>query len=163
MHNRVKPAVAVAGAMCTAIAFSIPASAELLPPLKPPGSAGTVLKTKTSGAEQSETGTPGDPDGTGAAAIRLLPETNEICFSITHENVRPTQIGHLHKAPRGQSTLVAAATLYNEPLGVASKIEGCVVSDAVTIADIAANPTLYYVAEHNDQFPSGALRGQFGD
>jgi hypothetical protein len=152
MQARVKLALAVSGCVAAILAVGAgPASAQSV-----------TLKTDMSGAEQCATGTPCDPDATGKATITLLPASNTVCFTIKHRNVDPTQAGHIHKAPPGQNNLVIAVNLYASP-GVQSSISDCVLSDPLTIQDIIMNPTAFYVQEHNQQFPEGALRGQLGD
>jgi hypothetical protein len=41
---------------------------------------------------------------------------------------------------------------------------GCVeVTNKALLADIVANPDLYYVNLHNARFPAGSMRGQLDD
>ena len=131
----------------------------ILPPDK---SRSVRLTTPISGAEQSET-TPGDPDGTGFATLDFYPDAAQVCYSVSFANINatPALLGHIHKAPRGQTQF--APTMQMEHPSSISPASGCRPLDPLTIGDIIANPRSYYVQFHNVEYPEGVLRGQLGD
>ena len=123
-----------------------------------------TLTTSLNGAEQCGVNAPcGDPDGIGQAKIKLYPSKNQVCFTIRHENIEPANAGHIHLGPPGVTNPTISVNLYFSLEGVPSRISDCVVADPVTIGDIIANPTAYYVSEHNSEYVPGVLRGQLGD
>jgi hypothetical protein len=116
--------------------------------------------TSLSGTEQSET-TAGDPNGSGSATIVAYPAKAQVCFSVSHSNIEPTQAGHVHFGPR-RANGPPVVNLYTS-LGVSSSISGCAPADAATIDGIIGTPSDYYVQLHNAPYPLGAVRGQLGD
>jgi hypothetical protein len=122
----------------------------------------TTLTTPLSGAEQSET-TPGDPNGTGFATLTFYPNEHQVCYSVSFAgiNAAPGLLGHIHKAPRGQTQL--AFPMQIEHVGAMSPASGCDPLDPVNMGDVLANPRGWYVQFHNTEFPEGVIRGQLGD
>jgi CHRD domain len=122
----------------------------------------TTLSTPMSGAEQSET-SPADPDGTGHATFVLYPDAAQICYTISFSRIANTVgwLGHIHKGARGQSQLPWVFE-YTTPAAT-NPTSGCRPSDPLAIADIINNPTQYYAQLHNEEYPSGVIRGQLGD
>jgi hypothetical protein len=131
----------------------------ILPPDK---SRSVVLTTPLSGAEQSET-TPGDPDGTGFARLTFYPDAHQVCYDVSFANINavPGLLGHIHKAPRGQTQL--AFPMQIEHVGAMSPASGCDPLDPINMADVLANPRGWYVQFHNTEYPEGVIRGQLGD
>ena len=131
----------------------------ILPPDK---SRSVVLTTPLSGAEQSET-TPGDPDGTGFAKLTFYPDAEQVCYDVSFANINaaPGMLGHIHKAPRGQTQL--AFPMQMEHVGAMSPATGCRPLDPINMADVLANPRGWYVQFHNAEYPEGVIRGQLGD
>lgn len=129
--------------------------------LPPDKSRSVVLETPISGAEQAETSA-ADPDGTGHAAVTLYPDAAQACYVVSFANINatPAIAGHIHKAPRGQSNVAPLVSM--EHAGP-SPATGCRPLDPVTMDDLIANPTAYYVQLHNTDFPGGVMRGQLGD
>jgi hypothetical protein len=119
-----------------------------------------TFSTSMSGPEQSET-TAGDPDGTGFATITVKPAQSQVCFSISHSNIQPTQAGHVHQGAR-RANGPPVVNLYSH-LGTNGSISGCTSADTVTINGIITNPRNYYVQLHNQPYPLGVIRGQLGD
>lgn len=118
----------------------------------------SFLATVMTGAE--EVPGPGDANGVGAVALVLKPATGRVCWAYAVRRVDAITAAHIHKAAAGVAGPVVV------PLGASGAKSfsiGCVTADPVLVADIAANPTAYYVNVHNAAFPSGALRGQLGD
>jgi hypothetical protein len=137
-----------------------PQSAPAVP--GPDKARAVVMTTPLSGAEQSET-TPGDPDGTGFATLTFYPDAHEVCYNVSFANINaaPGLLGHLHKAPRGQTQV--AFPMQIEHVGAMSPASGCDVLDPIHMGDILANPRGWYVQFHNTEFPEGVIRGQLGD
>jgi len=116
----------------------------------------TLLSTRLSGA--SEVPGPGDPDGTGSAAVTLDPALGKICFTIAASGITlPAAAAHIHQGAVGVAgpivvTLVAP--------GVTGSSSGCLSGVGALAGAIAANPAGYYVNVHTIDFPAGAIRGQ---
>lgn len=163
-HTYTKPGsytVTMRGCYCHYVSqwASTSQTITILPPDK---SRKVRLTTGISGAEQSET-SPGDPDGTGFATLDFYPDAAQLCYVISFANINatPALLGHLHKAPRGQ-TQFAPSVQFEHPSSL-SPASGCRYMDPLTIGDILAHPTQFYVQMHNTEYPSGVLRGQLGD
>ena len=132
-------------------------------PVPPPDRRETiVLTTSLSGAEQSET-TPGDPDGTGFARLEFRPDAYEVCYNVSFANINanPAMLGHIHKAPRGQTQV--AFPMQMESVGGTSPVTGCRPLDPLDMANVLGNPSGWYVQFHNLEYPEGVIRGQLGD
>jgi hypothetical protein len=114
---------------------------------------GRPLSAELTGA--AEVPGPGDPDGSGFAAITLNQGLGEVCFDMTVADVEPILAGHIHVGESG----VAGPVVVNFDIP-ANGLSGCVAADADLIKDIRQNPELYYVNLHNASFPAGAVRGQ---
>ncbi len=100
---------------------------------------------------------PGDPDGSGTAAITLNQGTGEVCFELTVSDIAPAVAAHIHVAPVGVAGPVVV-TLTPPTSGSSS---GCVTgADSELIKAIRQDPSAYYVNVHNAEFPAGAVRGQ---
>jgi CHRD domain len=103
---------------------------------------------------------PGDPDGIGFAVLRLNPGTNQVCFSITVENITlPATGAHIHEAPAGSPGPIVVPLTAPDESGSSS---GCVSDvDRELILDIIQHPEEYYVNVHTlPDFGAGAVRGQ---
>jgi hypothetical protein len=98
---------------------------------------------------------PGDPNGSGQAAIFVDITTGEICFELEVRNIAPAAAAHIHQAERGSPGPIVV-TLTPPTTGSSS---GCVV-DLTQAQAIADDPSAYYVNVHNADFPDGAIRGQ---
>ena len=98
---------------------------------------------------------PGDLDGFGRATIILkFPDT--ICYTLTARRIAPATAAHIHRAPPGEFGPIVVA-LDPPKLGFCG---GCTRAHPELVADIAANPSEYYVNVHNRPYPLGAIRGQ---
>ncbi len=98
---------------------------------------------------------PGDPDGFGTATVTLIsPDT--ICYTLTAQRIAPATAAHIHFGPPGVAGPVVV-TLTPPTFGVSG---GCTSADPELVANIAANPSDYYVNVHNTPYPLGAIRGQ---
>jgi hypothetical protein len=106
----------------------------------------------------------GDPDATGTAVLRLLPNAGKLCYTIKVRGLdAPTEpapgVGeaHIHRTADG-SIAVDLATDFKEVDGFYIAT-GCVsVSDAL-LQEIIANPDAFYINIHNASYPGGALFG----
>ena len=125
------------------------------------------LQTRMDGSQEvnPETGEPGagDADGTGSAKIRLLPDSDQVCFKLTWSNIGAPTASHIHEAARGSSGEVVVGLFASEATlpATISGVNGCVsdVDDALS-ERIRSNPADFYVNVHNEEFPGGAIRGQ---
>ena len=134
-----------------ALALAGPASAAKL------GGAdqgGRLLTTTLTGAE--EVPGPGDPDGTGFAAVTVNPGKGLVCYELSVSGIAPATGAHIHEAPFGEAGDVVVGL---EPPTDGSS-SGCVEVGRTLAKEILQNPADYYVNVHNAEFPGGALRGQ---
>ncbi len=113
----------------------------------------TVLRAQLTG-EQEVPG-PGDPNGFGRATIILIPP-DTICYTLTARRIAPATAAHIHFGPPGEAGPVVV-TLEPPTFGASG---GCTSADPEVVANIAANPSDYYVNVHNRPYPLGAIRGQ---
>jgi CHRD domain len=120
----------------------------------PAGAAGRPLSTTMTGA--AEVPGPGDPDGSGTAALTLNRGEGEVCFELTVEGIAPATAAHIHEAPAG----VAGPIVVPLTPPTDGSSSGCVSADRDLIKAILKNPSAFYVNVHNAEFPAGALRGQ---
>ena len=122
------------------------------------GEGGRRRTAQLSGA--AEVPGPGDPDGSGTAAIRLRPEQGEVCFELTASNIGAATAAHIHEGAEGVAGPVVVPL---DPAPSGGSSSGCVSDvDTALIQNIVENPGQYYVNVHNEEFPDGAIRGQLG-
>jgi hypothetical protein len=114
----------------------------------------TVVHTQMTG-EQEVPG-PGDPNGFGTATVALFPASGKICYTLTAFRITPANAAHIHEGPPGVAGDVVVE-LRPPTFGVSG---GCTSADRELVAEIAANPSEYYVNVHNRPYPAGAIRGQ---
>ncbi len=98
---------------------------------------------------------PGDPDGKGHAAMRIVPGQGSVCFEIEVEDVAPIVAAHIHSGMAGVNGPIVVDFMVAQ-----NGLSGCVVVDPAVTKAIVRNPSAYYVNVHNADFPAGALRGQ---
>jgi hypothetical protein len=100
---------------------------------------------------------PGDPDGSGTAAVRLNLGQGEVCFELVVSGIAPATAAHIHVGPAG----VAGPVVVGLAPPTSGTSSGCVTDvSPELIKVITQNPQSYYVNVHNADFPAGALRGQ---
>jgi len=117
---------------------------------------GKKLTTMLTGA--AEVPGPGDPDGTGTAALRLRTGQGEICFMLAVTNITlPASAAHIHKAPAGVAGPVVVTLTAPDADGA---VEGCVSAPRALVKDILKHSSEYYVNVHTSDFSAGAVRGQ---
>lgn len=113
-----------------------------------------VVNATLTGA--SEAPQPGDVDGSGRAKITLDVENARVCYDLQVANIDRPMAAHIHKAPPGMAGNIVVG-LAPPTQGTAA---GCTEAEAAVVADIAANPSDYYVNVHNAPYEKGAVRGQ---
>lgn len=117
-----------------------------------------------SGAQQTATGIPGDPDGSGTASFSMDNISHEVCFTVSWSNLTPpVGFGHIHEGAAGQVenpgfTIPLFTTTSTN--GVTSPQSGCTLTVPGQIEAINLLPSFFNVVIHNLQFPVGAIRGQ---
>ena len=112
-----------------------------------------VLRAQMTG-EQEVPG-PGDRNGFGKATIYLIPP-DDVCYVLTAERIAPATEAHIHFGPPG----VAGPILVELAPPTFGASDGCTRAHPELVANIAANPSDYYVNVHNRRYPLGAVRGQ---
>lgn len=107
---------------------------------------------------------PGDPDGSGAAEVKVNVRKEKLCFTLVVLDITlPTAAAHIHDGGAGEAgpivvTLKAPEEVAGSGIGLAT---GCVKQlDRPLLRDIKANPADYYINVHTSDFPGGAVRGQ---
>jgi hypothetical protein len=116
-----------------------------------------------SGAQQTESGLPGDPDGTGTATISANTDTNQLCATVSWSNIsNPVVAGHIHQGYRGHPENPAfTLNLFGPNVGgSANPTSGCTIAPGPVVTAMARAPELFMVVVHNQEYPWGALRGQ---
>ncbi len=104
---------------------------------------------------------PGDTNGTATGTITLNDVTGAVSWNLTFANIDTPNAMHIHAGSVGQ----ANPPLIN--LGVATSggtdtLIDSTIASAMTVADILANPTAFYINIHNEPFIGGAVRDQLG-
>jgi CHRD domain len=153
--RRLTFAATLGGAVAGLLVFAVMASATRQARQSLPQSFGKGFQAQMTGANETPAG---DPDGTGAALIRLDPNDGLVCFELTVSGIDPAVAAHIHHAPAGQSGQIVVGLV--APAQATGESKGCVQADPTLIQDISANPSQYYVNVHNPAFPAGAVRGQ---
>ena len=115
---------------------------------------GRPLSASLTGA--AEVPGPGDPDGSGTAAVTVNRGRGQICYTLTVQGIAPSTAAHIHVGTPDVAGPVVVG-LVPPTLGTAS---ACAEVDRALGAAIAKNPQNYYVNVHNPEYPAGALRGQ---
>ncbi|HZD18201.1 MAG TPA: CHRD domain-containing protein [Actinomycetota bacterium] len=135
----------------------------LLIPVSPAMAAVTTLEASLSGGA-AEVPDPGDPDGSGAAQVKINVKKQKLCYTLVVVDVSlPTAAAHIHEGGAGVAGPIAVALTAPEEvagsgIGLAT---GCVKNQAKRLLrTIKRNPQDYYVNVHNADYPGGAVRGQ---
>jgi len=115
---------------------------------------------------------PADLDARGKAEVTINIRAGTVCFDVKFGRVGTPNRGHIHKAPAGENgpivvpffELLPAAAPNTDPRHdqlERGRLRDCVTGvDQTLLADIVANPDLYYVNLHNTRYPGGAFRCQ---
>ncbi|MES2896393.1 MAG: CHRD domain-containing protein [Pseudomonadota bacterium] len=104
----------------------------------------------------AEAPTPGDPDGSGTATLRINPGQQQVCYELSVTGIAAATAAHIHKAAAGAAGPVVVGL--TAPTSGSSK--ACVEVARQLALDILKTPADYYVNVHNAEFPGGAVRGQ---
>jgi hypothetical protein len=119
-------------------------------------SGGRPLSTNLTGA--AEVPGPGDPDGSGTAAITVNPGQEKICYELGAEDITLPAIGaHIHV---GTVEVEGPVVVPLTPPGADGRSSGCAEVSRELASEIVQNPEGYYVNVHTSDFPAGAIRGQ---
>lgn len=107
---------------------------------------------------ENEVPGPGDPDGSGMAAIMINLTKRRVCFDLMVADIGPATAAHIHVGNLGVAGPIVVP-LTPPPTGGAST--GCAHDvNRRLLGQIVRNPHRYYVNVHNEEFPAGAIRGQ---
>jgi hypothetical protein len=113
----------------------------------------TLIRLTAQLSGEAEVPGPGDPDGSGSAAVVFDDVASTIDWNITVADIGPVILDHIHSAPIGVPGPVVidfAGALSGADLAV----------DPTLLSNIVTNPELFYVNVHTPEFPAGAIRGQ---
>ena len=84
---------------------------------------------------------------------------NEFCYTLEVSGLSaPAVAAHVHLAPRHVAGPVVVPLTV--PAETSFEVSSCTTADAALLADIAANPSGYYVNVHTSMNPPGETRGQ---
>lgn len=148
------------------LGLALPAAVVLatLAPAVPAGAAVTRLSAELDGA--SEVPDPGDPDGAGAASVRVNVRQQWVCYVLVVHGIEfPTIGAHIHRGVAGvpgpvKVTLRNPRRVGGSEFGFSS---GCVQDvKKKLLRKLKRTPERFYVNVHNDTYPNGAIRGQLG-
>ena len=147
--NRPVLVLASAAALVVPVLTCVPAAAD---------DGGRPFTVALTGA--AERPGPGDPDGSGTATLRLNPGQEEVCFTLTVENIGlPATGAHIHVGDVETFGPVVVGLTPPDATGTSS---GCVTADRDLLRSILRDPDGYYVNVHTSAFMAGAVRGQLG-
>jgi hypothetical protein len=117
---------------------------------------GRPLSTTLTGS--AEVPGPGDPDGSGTAAITVNPGQEEACWELHVSDITlPATAAHIHSGAAGVAGDVVVTLTPPDAGGFSS---GCTTVEREVALDILKNPENYYVNVHTTDFEDGAIRGQ---
>jgi hypothetical protein len=127
---------------------------------------GATARYETTLTGANEAPGPGDPDGSGVAAVKVKQGKQQVCVIIKKvKNLAlPATAAHIHEAPAGVAgpirvTLVPPKSKKPDRVG---KSKTCASVTGPLLANLLGYPASFYVNVHTTQFPSGAIRGQLG-
>ncbi len=123
---------------------------------------GRPLSTTLTGNQEVPMGV-GDPDGTGTAELTLNAGQEDVCYTLTWQNLDGTvQHAHIHEAPAGSTAPPMVSLFANESFSGTGSASGCDTGDATRaeIRRILNDPSGFYVNIHDTVRPGGAIRGQ---
>ncbi len=98
----------------------------------------------------------------GAYTITINPSNTVLTWDLNIGTLTNPTLAHIHKGPAGQNNPVVVPLVTSASGFVGNRAHGVITSpnvDPVLLADIAANPSAYYVNVHTTAAPAGAMRG----
>ncbi|HEY6246853.1 MAG TPA: CHRD domain-containing protein [Pyrinomonadaceae bacterium] len=113
-----------------------------------------VVTTNLSGA--NEVNHLGDADGGGVFRFSVKSQGRQLCYELSTSSITEATAATINAGDSSSTGNVVIAL----EAPTRGQSQGCVSADAQTIADIAADPSRYYVNVTNAEFPNGAIRGQ---
>ena len=118
---------------------------------------GRPLSTELTGAAEVPAG---DPAGSGMATITVNPGQEEVCWEIKAAGIDlPATAAHIHVGAVGTAPPNNVVVTLSAP-DASGFSSGCTTVDRHLALEILKNPENYYVNVHNEDFPTGAIRGQ---
>jgi hypothetical protein len=118
---------------------------------------GRPLSTELTGAAEVPAG---DPAGSGMATITVNPGQEEVCWEIKAAGIDlPATAAHIHVGAVGTAPPNNVVVTLSAP-DASGFSSGCTTVDRHLVLEILKNPENYYVNVHNEDFPTGAIRGQ---
>lgn len=114
---------------------------------------GTITTTLTG---TNEVGVLGDAQGGGIFRYTIKNQEQQLCYELIVSNISPATIASINSGAAGSNGKV----VLNLIAPANGRSQGCVSGKADILADIAANPSRYYINVANAEFPNGAIRGQ---
>jgi hypothetical protein len=118
---------------------------------------GRPLSTELTGAAEVPAG---DPAGSGMATITVNPGQEEVCWEIKAAGIDlPATAAHIHVGAVGTAPPNNVVVTLSAP-DASGFSSGCTTVDRDLALEILQNPENYYVNVHNEDFPTGAIRGQ---
>ena len=120
----------------------------------PANAAQPLVTLEANLAGEKEVPGPGDPDGSGHAVVNVYRAS--VCYGLEVANIEPATAAHIHLGFRDEAGPVVVTL--NPPTDGSSG--GCVQIPRALSRGLREHPTRYYVNVHNEEFPSGAVRGQ---
>jgi|ERR687898_66909 hypothetical protein len=118
---------------------------------------GRPLSTELTGAAEVPAG---DPAGSGMATITVNPGQEEVCWEIKAAGIDlPATAAHIHVGAVGTAPPNNVVVTLSAP-DASGFSSGCTTVDRDLALEILKNPENYYVNVHNEDFPTGAIRGQ---
>ena len=112
------------------------------------------VTTTLSGA--NEVNSLGDADGGGVFRFTVKSQGRQLCYELSTSSITEATTATINAGDSSSNGNVVIGL----EAPTSGRSQGCVSGDAQTIADIAANPSRYYVNVTNAEFPNGAIRGQ---
>ena len=110
-----------------------------------------------SGAEESEPGATGDPDGYGTLKLSIDLDRKQVCYDFTLSKLATPMMAHIHRAPPHRIG-PSVVTLFT---GMGSdELVKCIPWTNTRLEEIVAQPSNFYVNVYTTEYPDGALRGQ---
>jgi uncharacterized low-complexity protein len=99
----------------------------------------------------------GAKSGSATGKFTLDTKKNTLCYAVTTVGITGATEAHIHAGAMGVDGNDVVTLL---PAKFNAKSATCVKVAAKLLADIAMNPSMYYLNVHTAKYPDGAVRGQ---